>query len=90
MKKIFLTAAALTAIFVGIVSAQVPSEDVKVKALQCAYYLNGDSFRLSDDGRRPFPMIDLSKVDLDRCVAAASTVWPHLDTAWPHLENKGK
>jgi hypothetical protein len=60
---------------------QVPDQATKIKALKCAYFLNGNSFRLSPDGRM-HPMIDVSGEDLDHCVPAAIPMAPI-----PRLEN---
>jgi hypothetical protein len=46
-------------------------EATKLKALKCAYYLNGNSFGLRSDGM-PATGIDVSKIDLDLCLAKAA------------------
>jgi hypothetical protein len=61
--RIFLAAWIL---FTSVIQAPVPSEDTKIKALKCAAFINGGSFGLASDGR-PYAMIDVSKMDLDKC-----------------------
>jgi len=64
--KYFVGIVVATAIGVGpVLAEQAPSQETKIKALKCAYYLNGNSFR-------GWGSIDLTRVDLDRCVKAAN------------------